>query len=141
MKFLAFILLVCINLNAHGLFYSAKEGKAIIINANFTEKIPAAYAQITIYEGDSAIPLLTSRMDNAGNFGFLPPNSGKFRVKITATSDHGEHSKEFELDASETLELSKYQEPVYQKYLGILSAIGIIFGIFGIIAIIKSRKV
>lgn len=141
MKILTFIAALCLNLSAHGLFYSAHEGKAIIINANFTEKIPAAYAQIVIYEGDSAIPLLTSTMDSGGNFAFLPPRKGAYRVKITASSDHGEHTKEFDIDANDELALNSYKEPVYQKYLGILSAIGIIFGIFGIIAIIKSRKV
>lgn len=141
MKFIAFIVALCLNLSAHGLFYSAHEGKAIIINANFTEKIPAAYAEIVIYEGDSAIPLITSRMDNGGNFAFLPPAAGKFRIKIIASSDHGEHTKEFDINAGEELALKSYKEPAYQKYLGILSAIGIIFGIFGIIAIIKSRKV
>lgn len=80
-------------------------------------------------------------MDSSGNFAFLPPNSGKFKVKIIASSDHGEHTKEFDINAGETMALESYKEPVYQKYIGILSAIGIIFGIFGIIAIIKSRKV
>ncbi|MDO5046009.1 hypothetical protein [Campylobacter sp.] len=140
MKILALIAAFCLNLSAHGLFYSAHEGKAIIINANFTEKIPAAYAEIVIFEGDSAIPLLTSRMDSGGNFAFLPPNPGKYKVKIIASSDHGDHTKEFDINTDETMELESYKEPVYQKYMGILSAIGIIFGIFGIIAIVKSKK-
>ncbi|QKG28678.1 hypothetical protein [Campylobacter sp. RM16187] len=139
MRILLLLSLFLSALFSHGLFYSVHEDKAVIINANFTEKIPAAYASIVIYEGESAIPLLTSKLDSGGNFAFLPPRSGEYRVKISASSDHGSHDKEFSLNVDEG-SLSGYKEPVYQKYLGILSVIGIIFGIFGIIVLIKSKK-
>ena len=124
---------------SHGLFYSVYEGKAVVINANFTKEIPAAYANISIYEGESAIPLLSSKLDRKGNFAFLPPSAGEYRVKITVNSDHGAHDKEFNISVDKN-GLNNYEEPLYKKYLGILSAIGLIFGIFGVVTLVKTRK-
>ena len=140
MRLAALLLIFCAQAFSHGLFYSAKEGKAIIINANFSQSVPAAYAEIAIYKGASAIPLLTSAMDNAGNFAFLPPEKNTYRVQITATSDHGNHVKEFSLNVDETFSLQGYQEAPYHKYASVLGALGVIFGLFGLLALFKSRK-
>ncbi|AQW86944.1 Co/Ni ABC transporter CbiKLMQO, membrane protein CbiL [Campylobacter pinnipediorum subsp. caledonicus] len=140
MKFFVTLAFICSFLFSHGLFYEAKEGKAIIINANFTKSVPAAYAKIEIFEGDSALAFVNSRMDSKGNFAFLPQSAGTYNVKITAGSDHGEHIKEFKIDVANDFEIAKFEQPVFQKYFGALSAIGIIFGIFGVLSLIKSRK-
>lgn len=140
MRILAILALFFATVFSHGIFYSAQEGRAVIISANFSQTIPAAYAQITIYQGDSAIPLLTSRLDSNGKFAFLPPEKDNYKVKLVATSDHGEHIQEFSIDASELSQIQNYEKPIYEKYAGILSAFGIIFGLFGIITMIKSRR-
>lgn len=140
MRFFAIFLAFALNLWAHGLFYSANEGKAIIINANFSKQVSAAYAKIEIYKGDSAIPVVSSKMDSFGRFAFVPNEKGNYRVQIIASSDHGEHKVEFGLDADADLNLGEFEKQNYQKYFSILSGFGILFGIFGILAMFKRRK-
>ena len=140
MKFILLIFLCVIFGFAHGVSYTVNDGKAIIISANFTQNTPVAYGKIDIYEGDSAIALLHGQTDSYGKFAFLPPKSGVYRVELTAFSDHGEHKSEFSVTVNDDFSVEKYDELAYIKYQGILSAIGLLLGIFGILVLIKSRK-
>lgn len=141
MKILFFMLFCVTMAFSHGLFYTLQEGKSINIHAEFTTKTPASYAKIILYEGDSQIPLVKSVMDRNGNFGFLPQNAGKYRVEIIGSSDHGPHIVRFNLNVDEKDILKNYDRAIFEKYTGILSAIGIIFGIFGVIALIKTVSI
>lgn len=140
MKFVLMAFLCVVFSFAHGVSYAVNTGKAIIISANFTKNTPVAYGKIDIYEGDSAIALLHAQTDAYGKFAFLPPKSGVYRVELTAFSDHGEHKSEFSVTVNDNFSVEKYDELAYIKYQGILSAIGLLLGIFGILVLIKSRK-
>ena len=140
MKFILLIFLCVIFGFAHGVSYTVNDGKAIIISANFTQNTPVAYGKIDIYEGDSAIALLHGQTDSYGKFAFLPPKSGIYRIELTAFSDHGEHKSEFSVTVNDDFSVEKYDALAYIKYQGILSAIGLLLGIFGILVLIKSRK-
>ncbi|ARR01114.1 MULTISPECIES: hypothetical protein [Campylobacter] len=140
MKFILLIFLCVIFGFAHGVSYTVNDGKAIIISANFTQNTPVAYGKIDIYEGDSAIALLHGQTDSYGKFAFLPPKSGIYRIELTAFSDHGEHKSEFSVTVNDDFSVEKYDELAYVKYQGVLSVIGVLFGIFGILVLVKHRK-
>lgn len=125
---------------AHGIFYDLKEGKALIFHINFSQTTPASYAKITIYEGDSAIPLLETSCDERGVFAFVPPRAGTYQAHVSATSDHGEHTQDFSFEVGKNLLLSDYKQPLYERYSGVLSSIGLLFGLFGLLVLFKSRK-
>lgn len=125
---------------AHGIFYDLKEGKALVFHINFSQTTPASYAKITIYEGDSAIPYLETNCDEKGIFAFIPPKEGTYKAYVSGTSDHGEHTQEFNFEVGKDFSLSTYKQPLYERYSGVLSAIGLLFGFFGILVLIKSRK-
>lgn len=125
---------------AHGIFYDLKEGKALIFHINFSQTTPASFAKITIYEGESAIPLLESSCDERGVFAFVPPREGSYRAFVSGTSDHGEHTQEFSFNVGKDFSLSEYKQPLYERYSGVLSAVGLLLGLFGILSLIKSRK-
>lgn len=128
------------SLFAHGIFYDLKEGKALIFHINFSQTTPASYAKITLYEGESAIPFLEGSCDERGVFAFVPPKEGIYRAYVSETSDHGEHTQEFSFEVGKDFSLSSYKQPIYERYSGVLSAIGLLFGLFGILALLKSRK-
>lgn len=125
---------------AHGISYSLKKDEAIIISAYFSQTIPVAYGEVEIYFEDSAIPMQKGQTDEFGKFAFLPSKSGKYHAQIIANSDHGEHKIEFDFEINSDFNISKYDELAFVKYQGILSVIGIIFGIFGVISLIKTRS-
>ncbi|MBP3224121.1 carboxypeptidase-like regulatory domain-containing protein [Campylobacter sp. JMF_01 NE2] len=140
MRVLISVLFCAILAFAHGISYNITHDKAVIINANFATSIPAKHAKVRIYQGDSALAMQIAQTDENGKLAFLPPAPGKYRVEISAQSDHGEHRSEFSVDIDENFGVSKYDELAFAKYQGLLSVIGIIFGLFGIIALIKSKK-
>lgn len=137
----AFLLILWIgNVYGHGIFYDLKEGNALIFHINFSQTTPASYAKITLYEGDSAIPLLEANCDERGIFAFVPPKKGVYKAHISGTSDHGEHTQEFSFEVGKDFSLSEYKQPLYERYSGVLSAIGLLFGLFGILAMLKGKK-
>ncbi|VEJ24843.1 Uncharacterised protein [Helicobacter cholecystus] len=138
---LFYLSLLCMSsIWAHGIFYDLKEDKALVFHINFSQTTPASYAKVIIYKGDSAIPYLEANCDERGVFAFIPPKEGTYRAYVSGTSDHGEHTQEFSFEVGKDFSLSTYQQPLYERYSGVLSAIGLLFGLFGILALLKSRK-
>ena len=125
---------------SHGISYTLKNGKAVIISANFSQSIPVSYGEVKIYFEDSGIATIKGQTDENGKFAFLPPKAGNYRIEIIGDTDHGEHKIEFNTQINSDFGVEKYDELAFAKYQGILSVIGIIFGLFGVIMMIKSRK-
>lgn len=135
------VLVFCISaLFSHGLFYEVQQGNAVILHLNFSESVPARFAKVTMYKGDSAIPFIESVADDVGVFAFVPREHGMYRVHVSGTSDHGEHTQEFELNIDDKFKLQSYEQPLFERYSGVLGVIGIILGFFGLLMMFKSRK-
>lgn len=132
--------LVPLSAHAHGVFYESYKAEAIVIHAEFAANSPARFAKLEIYKGDSALPMQEARMDESGNFAFLPPEDGTYRVLISAGSDHGEHTADFTIDANAMASEVTFEKQPFEKYIGILGSLGVIFGLFGILALLKSRR-
>lgn len=128
------------SLGAHGIFYDLKEGKALIFHINFSQTTPASFAKVVLYEGESAIPLLEGSCDERGVFAFVPPREGTYRAYVSGSSDHGEHTQEFSFEVGKDFSLTDYKQPLYERYSGVLSAVGVLLGLFGILSLIKARK-
>ena len=122
---------------AHGISYSVKEDKALVISAFFSPSDPVSYGEVKVFYEDSAIAMQNGQTDEFGKFAFLPPKVGNYRIQIIGNSDHGEHKSEFNIEVNSDFGLSKYDELAFAKYQGILSVIGLIFGLFGVIIMIK----
>ena len=140
MRALIFLLVALSWAFAHGISYNVTHGEATIISANFAASIPAKNAKVRIYQGDSALAMQIAQTDENGKFAFLPPNPGKYRVELAAQTDHGEHKIDFNIEIDKNLGVSSYDELAFVKYQGILSVLGILFGFFGVIALVKSKK-
>lgn len=125
---------------AHGISYSVKESNAIVLSANFSQNIPVSFGEVKIYFEDSALAMIKGQTDENGKFAFLPPKAGNYRAEITGNSDHGEHKIEFNIEINSNFGVSKYDELAFARYQGILSVLGLIFGLFGVIVIIKNRS-
>ena len=125
---------------SHGISYSLKEGKALIVSAYFAQNTPVSYGEVKIFYEYSAIAMQNGQTDENGKFAFLPPKAGKYRIEIIGETDHGEHKIEFDAQINSDFGVEKYDELAFAKYQGILSIIGIIFGLFGVIIMIKNRK-
>lgn len=125
---------------SHGISYLVKEDKALVISAFFSTSNPVSYGEVKVFYEDSAIAMQNGQTDEFGKFAFLPPKAGMYRIEIIGDTDHGEHKSEFSIEVNSDFSISKYDELAFAKYQGILSVIGIIFGLFGVIIMIKNRK-
>ena len=125
---------------SHGISYSVKEGNAVIISANFSQNIPVSGGEVKIYFENSALATIQGQTDENGKFAFLPPKAGNYKAEIIADTDHGEHKIEFKIEVNSDFGVNKYDELAFAKYQGILSVLGLIFGLFGVIIMIKNRS-
>lgn len=137
---LAFILAsFFIYLNAHVLHYDLKKG-ALYSEVFFGGGKAAIYSPFEIYAPGSSLPFVKGNTDERGVLAFLPDRAGVWRVVVHASSDHGEHRVEFDVDVSSDDVASLSHAPLYNKYSAMITGVAIIFGVFGVIYGIRSRR-
>lgn len=137
------VFLFCLVLNfslfAHGVFYKVMEG-AISVRITAPNNIAISDAKVSIYAPGGSLAFTKGKTDINGNFAFLPDSKGKWKVLVDVPSDHGSHKKEFTVDINENFKLQDYDKEPFERYFAILSALGILFGIFGLYSIYLRRK-
>ncbi len=124
---------------AHGIYYDLIEG-AIAVRITSPNNVPISNAKVTVYAPEASLAFVEGKSDINGNFAFLPDSKGIWKVLINADSDHGGHLKEFTIDIDDKFKIKNFEKPPYERYLTIISTLGLLFGIFGIFAIVKNRK-
>lgn len=132
-------ILLNISLFAHGVFYEVVDG-AIGIRVTAPNNIAISNAEITIYAPEASLPFTKGKTDINGNFAFIPDNGGQWIVKINVPSSHGAHLKDFKISIDKNFKVKSYEKVPYDRYMKILSVLGFLLGIFGIIVLFKNRK-
>ncbi|AXH12637.1 hypothetical protein [Halarcobacter bivalviorum] len=132
-------LLLSATVFAHGVFHNIVDG-AVAIRVTAPNNIAIDNAKITIYAPESSLPFTKGKTDLNGNFAFVPDSHGKWKVDIDVPSDHGSHLKSFHVTIDEKQNVKEFEKTPYDRYLNIISALGFLFGIFGIISLLKTRK-
>ncbi|MGB5919310.1 carboxypeptidase-like regulatory domain-containing protein [Arcobacter sp.] len=132
-------ILLNISLFAHGVFYEVVDG-AIGIRVTAPNNIAISNAAITIYAPEASLAFTKGKTDVNGNFAFMPDSHGEWRVKINVPSSHGAHLKDFKINIDKDFKVKSYEKVPYDRYMKILSALGFLLGIFGIIILFKNRK-
>lgn len=137
------ILLICLALNfslfAHGVFYKVLDG-ALAIRITAPNNLAISDAKIMVFAPEGSLPFTTGKTDINGNFAFLPDSKGNWKVLVDVPSDHGSHKKEFFVEVGDNYKLKDYDKEPYERYFAILSALGILFGIFGLYSMYLRRK-
>ncbi len=129
-------LILSLSAFAHGIYYDLIEG-AIAVRITAPNNVPISNAKVTIYAPEASLAFVEGRSDINGNFAFLPDSRGIWKVLINADSDHGGHLKEFTINIDDKFKIKDFEKPPYERYLTIISVLGLLFGIF---AMVKSRK-
>lgn len=136
---LAIFIFSSLYLNAHGVFYKVGD-KALGITISSANNLAISNANVTIYAPNASLPFTKGYTDINGNFAFVPDSFGKWKALVDVPSDHGSHKKEFFIEVDKNFDIKTFEEMPLERYTKILNALGILFGIFGIIALIKCRK-
>lgn len=137
----ATILALILNFSAfaHGIFYELVDG-AVGVRVTAPNNIPISNANVTIYAPEASLPFVNGKTDVNGNFAFMPDSHGQWRVVINVDSDHGGHIKDFKITIDENRKVDEFKKTPYERYMKMLSVLGLLLGLFGIIVLIKNRK-
>ncbi len=118
------------------------EQKGIAVRAFYSAKEPASYSQYEIYgPGDKEdLPHQTGRTDKNGFLSFVPDRAGTWKIKLWGESGHGYHGFTAEVKVDKELNLESFSKPLLAVHTKLITGLSLIFGIFGVYALWKSRK-
>jgi nickel transport protein len=125
----------------HSINYRVEQ-KGIAVRAFYSAKEPASYSQYEIYgPGDREdLPHQTGRTDKNGFLSFVPDRAGIWKIKLWGESDHGYHGFTAEVKVDKELNLESFSKPLVAVHTKLITGLSLIFGIFGVYALWRSRK-
>jgi nickel transport protein len=126
---------------AHSVNYDVQQRNVAAIKVFYTADDPASYAEYEVFAPEAGdIPYQTGRTDRSGFVIFLPDRSGTWKIKVLGESTHGFHGVIVEVKVDKDLNLESFKKPLVAQYTKFVTGISLIIGLFGIYALIKSRK-
>jgi len=130
-----------IDSHGHSVNYHVEQ-KGIAVRAFYSAKDPSSYSQYEIYgPGDKEdLPHQTGRTDKNGFLSFVPDRAGTWRIKLWGESGHGYHGFTAEVKVDKELNLESFSKPLVAAHTKLITGLSLIFGIFGVYALWRSRK-
>jgi nickel transport protein len=127
--------------HGHSVNYHVEQ-KGIAVRAFYSAKDPSSYSQYEIYgPGDKEdLPHQTGRTDKNGFLAFVPDRAGTWRIKLWGESAHGYHGFTAEVKVEKELNLESFSKPLVAVHTKLITGLSLIFGIFGVYALWRSRK-
>jgi len=134
---LTFVHVAC----AHTVNYDVQQRSVAAIKVFYTANDPANYAEFEVYAPEGGdLPHQTGRTDKNGFVSFIPDRQGTWKVKVLGESAHGYHGVIVEVKVDKDLNLESFKKPLAAQYSKFVTGISLIIGIFGIYALITTRK-
>jgi nickel transport protein len=134
-----FFLLLSSPVYPHSINYEVQQ-KGITVRVFYTEKDPASYSQYELFGPGDTLPHQTGRTDKNGFISFFPERAGIWKIKVWGESSHGFHGVTIDVKVDEALDLKSFSKPLAATHAKLIVGISLIFGIFGIYALLKSRR-
>ena len=130
-----------IDSHGHSINYQVLE-KGIAVKAFYSEKDPSSYSQYEIWgPGDKEdLPHQTGRTDKNGFLAFVPDRAGTWKIRLWGESSHGYHGFTTEVKVDKDFNLESFSKPLLATHTKLITGLSLIFGIFGIYALLRSRR-
>jgi len=125
--------------HGHTINYDVQQ-KAIAVRIFYAADDPASYSQYEVYGPGDALPHQTGRTDKNGFVAFVPERPGLWRIKVLGESTHGFHGVTVEVNVNESLDLKSFSKPLAATNTKLVIGVSLVFGLFGIYSLIRSRK-
>lgn len=140
---LLFCILCLYTLNSpaysHTINYDVQQ-KGIAVRIFYSADDPASYSQYEVYGPGDSEPHQTGRTDKNGFVAFVPDRPDIWKIKVLGESSHGFHGVTIEVKVDEALNLKSFSKPLVAIYTKLIIGVSLIFGIFGLYSLIRSRK-
>jgi len=129
------------DLQGHSINYHVEQ-KGIAVRAFYSAKEPSSYSQYEIYgPGDREdLPHQTGRTEKNGFLSFVPDRAGTWKIKLWGESSHGYHGFTAEVKVDKEINLESFSKPLVAAHTKLITGLSLIFGIFGVYALWRSRK-
>ncbi len=124
---------------AHSVNYQV-ENKGISVRVFYAADDPASYSSYDIFGPGDKIPHQKGRTDKNGFVSFLPDRKGKWIIKVYGESEHGLHGAQIEIMVNKSLLMESFKKPLVAAHTKFFVGISLILGIFGILALIKTKR-
>jgi nickel transport protein len=124
---------------AHSIHYEVQQ-KGISVRVFYSEKDPASYSSYELFGPGDTLPHQTGRTDKNGFASFFPDRAGIWKIKIWGESSHGFHGVTIDVKVNEALQLQSFGRPLVATHTKLIVGISLIFGLFGIYALLRSRR-
>ena len=125
--------------HSHSIQYDVQQ-KGISVKLFYSKGAPATYTEYELFGPGDTQPHQTGRTDKNGFLTFTPEKPGVWKLKIWGKSSHGFHGVTIDVRVDQVLQIESFSKPPVAAYTKLIVGLSIIFGIFGIYALIRSRK-
>lgn len=136
--FLASLFLPCV-LSAHSVSHVVSN-HGVSVKIFYAEDDPLSYSLYEIYKPNDKIAFAKGRTDRNGVVSFLPDEIGEWKIKVLGESDHGYHGKVIILTIDRNMAIQNFSQAPIEKYQKVVTGISIIFGLFGLLLMMRYRK-
>lgn len=124
---------------SHSIHYDVQQ-KGISVKIFYAEDNPASYSEYELFGPGDKEPHQIGRTDRNGFLSFLPDRVGQWKIKVWGESSHGFHGVTIEINVDQNLQVQSFSKPLVATHTKLIVGISLIFGLFGIYTLWKSRK-
>lgn len=122
---------------AHDLDHHVTRGEAVIVTLRYADGSPLAQTAVEIFHEEETNPFQTGRTDALGRLAILPDRGGTWRVRAFTEAGHG---VDFHFHGDEVSNSPAPAAGACQPLSKPLAGAGILFGLFGVVALLMRRK-
>ncbi len=137
MRRLVILLLLALSLSAHDLHHKVLNQEAVVVAFSFGGESDFSYQSYEVYAPNSEIPFAVGRTDKLSRVIFIPDRQGEWMVKVMSEDGHG---AEVKVTIDKDFGVQAYSQTFFEKFQKVLVGIALIFGVFGVLTMIRRRK-
>jgi nickel transport protein len=134
---IAALLFLAIPAGGHDLQHEVEAGEAIRLSFFFGDGTPFSYEAYEVYREGEEIAFQTGRTDALGRVALLPDRSGKWRIRVYSEDGHG---ADFVFPVNEGGRAGSTKRSISGRYGRLLTGIAVIFGVFGLMSLLRRRR-
>ncbi len=122
---------------AHDLQLTVTSGEAIVIQLQHGSGTPLAGTSYEIRPEDTEFVVQSGHTNRDGRIAFVSGDAGTWRLRAFSADGHG---GEMSFSTDETGTMRSSSRPLGERYLHLITGVGLILGIFGLFSLLRGRK-
>jgi nickel transport protein len=122
---------------AHGVRTSVTGSPAAVVTVTHDDGTPLAFENVMILGPGDDAPYQTGRTDRHGRFSFVPDRAGAWRIRVTSADGHGDETT---VTVTDDLVALPHTGTRPDRSWKILTGIGVLLGVFGLVAFVQARR-